>query len=37
MATAEPELNVAVFHHEYDVDCFTFYFVTSRNLRHPLG
>jgi hypothetical protein len=35
MATAEPELYIAVFHHEYGVDCFTFYFVSSHSLRHP--
>ena len=31
----KPELYVAVFRHEYGVDCFTFYFVPEGRLRHP--
>jgi hypothetical protein len=33
--TAKPELYIAVFRHEYGVDCFTFHFVPQGNLRHP--
>jgi hypothetical protein len=31
----KPELYIAVFRHEYGVDCFTFYFVPNDNLKHP--
>ena len=35
MATVTPELHIAVFHHEYGVDCFTFYFAPSDELKYP--
>lgn len=31
----KPEPYIAVFHHEYGVDCFPFYFVPQGELRHP--
>lgn len=35
MAIAKPELYVAVFHHEYGVDCFAFYFLPQGRHRYP--
>ena len=32
---ATPELYIAVFHHEYGVDCFTFHFVPNAKLKYP--
>jgi hypothetical protein len=31
----QPELYIAVFRHEYGVDCFTFYFVPNGDLKYP--
>jgi hypothetical protein len=31
----KPELYIAVYRHEYGVDCFTFYFVPQGKLKHP--
>jgi len=31
----KPELYIAVFRHEYGVDCFTFYFAPDDKMKHP--
>ena len=31
----ESELYIAIFRHEYGVDCFTFHFVPAGELRYP--
>jgi hypothetical protein len=31
----KPELYIAVYRHEYGVDCFTFHFVPQGKLKHP--
>ena len=33
--TMNPELYIAVFRHEYGVDCFTFHFVPAGELKYP--
>ena len=33
--TTKPELYIAVFRHEYGVDCFTFYFMPAGELKYP--